>query len=271
MKASDILIYAVIFLMLLSFVGTQVIEFFDWLKRRRENQTESKGEITGYSRIDFTLDDTPNDCDESIEIRNDIKIGQVLTCMIVPIHGNHSVSLNIRWYEVGLVSAKESWGIYDKIFSGNYVSCFVYGKETDDTGKDIFKCRFVYNNSKGTYDFIGDFSSLRNTEDNVSESIDLNNYMALSTTGEYVYRFRDDYVNDKDGIYPKKIIEEAIDEDDFFFKRFVIDLLRGFIVNKQDKSDFMRDCGKERVYGNNRILRKRITNYLKSTGVRIAD
>ena len=271
MDVANIFIYSVCALMLLAFAASQVVEFIEWRKRRKEERTDKQGEITGYSRIDFTLADTPNDCYESIELRNSIGVGQVLTCMIVPSQGVHNVSVNVQWYETGIVPSKESRGIYDRIFSGNYVSCFVYDKQTDESGKDVFKCRFVFRNTKGVYDFISDFTSLKNTGSEESEAMDLSNYIVLSVTGEMVYRFRDDYVTDKDGLYPIKIREEAIEEDDYFFKRFVIDLLRGFIVNKQDKSEFMRECGKDRAFGSNKILRKRITNYLRETGVCIAD
>lgn len=265
----NVFIYFIIFLMLASFILEQFFDFRCWIKKSKVKPLKEE-DITGYSCVDFVLSDTKKECDESIDVRNEIEVGQVLTCMIVPSRYNNEVSVNVKWFEVGLVSGKEGKIVYDRIFSGNYVSCFVYKKEISETGKDILKCRFVYHDSKGVYDFITDFTSLKN-EDGDFEKIDISNYLVLSFTGEIVYRFRDDYVNDKEGLYPKKIIQDAIDEDDYFFKRFIIDLLRGFIVNKQDKSDFMRECGKERLYGNNKILRKRITNYLTSSGVYLVD
>lgn len=266
---ADVFVYSIIALMIVVFIFEQIFDFRKWIKSSAVHSKNEK-EITGYSCIDFILENSGRLCDESIEIRNSIEVGQVLTCMIMPSRCNSEVSLNVRWFEVGMVSSMQSKAVYDHIFSGNYVSCFVYEKVKGQNVKDLFKCRFVYRDSKGSYDFINDFTSFRNTRQNPGK-IDISNYLILSFTGEMVYRFRDDYVNDKDGLYPKKIIQDAIDEDDCFFKRFVVDLLRGFIINKQDKSEFMRECGKERIYGNNRILRKRITNYLKSSGVCIPD
>ena len=266
---ADIFVYFIIALMIISFILEQFFDFRKWIKSRSIKTPKGK-DITGYSCIDFILEDSHRECDESLEIKNSMDEGQVLTCMITPSQCNCEVSLNVKWFEVGVVSFKQSKSVYDRIFSGNYVSCFVYEKLRDENDKYVFKCRFVYRDSKGSYDFITDFTSLKNADED-TEKIDISNYLVLSFTGEMVNRFRDDYVNDKEGLYPKKILQDAIDEDDFFFRRFVVDLLRGFIVNKQDKSEFMRECGKERIYGNNRILRKRITNYLKSSGIYIAD
>lgn len=270
MVATDIIIYTVIVLMLLGFIYEQVLNFRLWFAKAREKSPRTE-DITGYSCIDFALSGTRNDCDESIEMREKLEVGQILTCMIFPSRCNGEVSVNVKWFEIGVVSPEKTRVIYDRIFSGNYVSCFVCEKTVADDCNNSYRCRFVYRDSKGVYDFITDFTTLRSNDEDESEKTDLSEYLVLSVTGEMVYRFREDYVADKDGIYPLRIRQEAIEEDDFFFRRFVLDLLRGFIVNKQDKSEFMRECGKERVYGNNRILRKRITNYLRGTGLCIAD
>lgn len=53
-----------------------------------------------------------------------------------------------------------------------------------------------------------------------------------------------------------------INEDDIFMIQFVNELCRGYIWDKHDKSEFVRDATQTRGYGDSRILSRRIQKYL---------
>lgn len=231
---------------------------------------EKFSEITGYSAIEFDLVKSPDLCDESEELYRKIKEGDFLTCMICPFRQSGVVYVNVGWFEVGTVDRKNQRVIFDKINSMNYMYCQCV-KVIEENGAKRYVCQYVYFDDKGTFKIGNDLlseSQMVNSEssDNNIKLIDLNKYLWIMPTGQLVSNLRDYYY--KGGV-PKfgDETEDVLDEDDTFMIQFVKDYLRGGINSVEEKSQFIRDCSSNRIYGDSSVLKIRINQYIKDTGI----
>ena len=88
-------------------------------------------------------------------------------------------------------------------------------------------------------------------------------YHAVWETYEMIYRNLKDYHLDDatNGVDPDW--QNILEEDDAWMERFINEYNRGFIQETKDKRTFLREASKDRWYGDNTNLRKRISDYLK--------
>ena len=226
--------------------------------------------ITGYSVIEFELIKSPDLCDESEKLYNNIKEGDFLTCMICPYREQGEVYVNVGWLEVGTVDRNNRRKIFEKVNAANYLFCQC-SKIIEENGIKRCTCMFVFFDDKGTFDLetgmiSGSSSATVLSSDKNLENIDLNNFLWIMPTGQLVSNLRNEYY--KGGI-PRfgDETEDVLEEDNTFMIQFVKDYLRGGINSVEEKSDFIRECTSDRTYGDSSILKRRINLYIKDTGI----
>lgn len=231
---------------------------------------ETSSAITGYSVIEFEMIKSLDLCDESEELYSNIKEGDFLTCMTSPYREHGEVYVNVGWFEVGTVDKNNRRRIFEKVNAANYLYCQC-SKIIEENGAKRHFCMFVFFDSKGTFNLetgmiSGPSSATVLSSDTDTQNIDMDNFLWIMPTGQLVSNLRNEYY--KCGV-PQfgDETEDVLDEDNVFMIQFVKDYLRGLINSVDDKSDFIRECTSSRRYGNSSILKRRISLYIRDTGI----
>lgn len=228
--------------------------------------------VTGYSFFDFEIKITKDLCEESLELLKKLKVGDFLTCMICPFKENSDeVFINIGWFEIGIAEYKARDKLFNRINSGNYVCCQCIQIIGDNDNKRYY-ARYIYWDELGTFYMVKDLSPYKSSDDSTEKlsinhgELDMKYYTWISPVGQLVDNMRKEYYKGGVPFYGDET-EEVIEEDNGFLTMFVKDYLRGIINSAEDKSNFIRECTSSRIFGNSKILRKRINLYIKESGI----
>lgn len=241
--------------------------FFDFLFGKTDTTPK-----TGVSSTTFKLNGIYYRSDlEKANLPN-MKVGKfcVLRRELYNKYDDHAIAVYHNGYQMGYVDMTDSKGISSMMVCNEHLLCQIERITPIEDKMPEIILRLYYRDAKGTHILPDQSGALEwvilDTSKYVGEMND--DYLPIFETFELVNRNLKWYgcsalpVGDSESLL-------YINEDDTYLIQFVNELNRGFIRDKADKSTFVREATETRLYGNSRILSRRIEHYLDAKKIHL--